>query len=155
MSEKDPITKKQYLYHKVPEEMMSNEAGQKVLFPLNVLEKKFPELYKVKVVKYKWSEQEDPEQKRKSVPDRFIPTLDATWGDVIHLTAIHPEDLKDALVEAGFEPQEMKFYQIDPELLDKENTTIYLYKEDVDDESPENFAPYDPEKLEEHAMISE
>ncbi len=133
----------------VPDDMKPEE-GPKVLYPLNILKEKFPELYQVKAEKYSGSEY------RRTIPEKLIPTLEkAAWGDVLQLTAIHPEDLKKALVEAGFSPQELKFYQVDPALLDPQKTTIYLYREDIEDESVENFAQFDPEKLAEHSGIPE
>lgn len=140
---------KQHLYHMVPEDIKLDEEGREVIYPLNILKEKFPELYQVKVEKYLDSEY------RKNLPEKLIPTLqDAVWGDVIQLTAIHPENLKKALVEAGYTPKEMKFYQIDPNLLDSDKTTIYLYREDLEEDDPKNFAQYDIEMLREHSVVS-
>ena len=134
----------------VPEDMKTNEEGKKVLYPLNMLNEKFPGLYEVEVEKYNSTEE------RKTIPERLIPTLEhAAWGDVIQLTAIHPTDLKKALVEAGFTPRELKFYQIDPELLDPKNTTIYLYQDGLEKESEESFSDYDSQQLSEHAVVPE
>lgn len=141
---------KQHLYHIVPDKMRSNEEGRKVLYPLHVLKDKFPDLHEVEVQKYDGSEY------RKNLPNTIIPTLEeAAWGDAIHLQAIHPEEIKKALVEAGFHPQELKFYQVDPALLDPEKTTIFLYRDDKEDDDPENYSEYDPEKLAEHSGMSE
>lgn len=141
---------KQHLYHMVPDDMKSDENGREVLYPLNMLKEKFPELYEVKAEKYSISEY------RKTIPEKLIPTLEkAAWGDVLQLTAIHPEDLKKALVEAGYDPKELKFYQVDPALLDPEKTTVYLYREDIEDEIGENFAAFDAEKLSEYSGVPE
>lgn len=141
---------KHYLYHMVPEGMKTDYEGQHILYPLNILKERFPELYQVNAAKYSGSEY------RKAIPGMLIPTLEAAaWGDVIQLSPIHPEDLKEALIEAGFEPREFKFYQIDPALLDPEKTTIFLYREDKEDEDPENFDTYSPEKIAEHAVVPE
>ena len=149
-------TPKQYLYHMVPEDMKPDQEGREILYPLNILKEKFPGLYEVKAGEYNISQSGDVEDKRKFVTKKLIPTLEnATWGDVLQLTAIHPRDLKKALVEAGFRPKELKFYQVDPELLDPEKTTIYLYREDVEDGSTENFTEYSPDNLDAHANIPE
>ena len=145
--EKSP---KQYLYHMVPEDMKPDEEGRQILYPLNMLKEKFPDLYEIEAEKYSSSDH------RRTIPKMLIPTLErAAWGDVLQLTAIHPEDLKEALVEAGFTPRELKFYQVDPDLLDPQKTTIYLYRENVGDESAENFSAYDAEKLVEHSRVPE
>ncbi len=138
---------KQYLYHRVPEDMTQNEEGKDVLYPLNVLKEKFPGLYEVKVQKYLDSDY------RKSIPNRIIPELNVTWGDVVQLTAVHPEDLKKELVKAGFEPKELKFYQIDPDLLNKEDTKIFLYKDDLDKDDMENYESYNSKDLEKHSIM--
>jgi hypothetical protein len=59
--------------------------------------------------------------------ENFIPTLECKWNDVLQFSPIHPEELKQAMIEAGVEPREMRFFQVDPDLLDPEKTTVYLY----------------------------
>lgn len=141
---------KQYLYHMVPDKMEANEEGKKILYPLNMLKEKFPGLYEVELEKY------NSDEKRKTVVERLIPTLEnAAWGDVVQLTAIHPKDLKKALVDAGLTPRELKFYQVDPDLLDPKNTTIYLYQDGFDKEGEESFSQYNPKELSEHAIVPE
>lgn len=134
---------KVYLYHMVPKDMQG-----KILHPLNVLKTEQPDLYLAKVGKY---------DDRKHVMDQFIPTLECKWNDVLHFSAINPEELKKSLIEAGMTPREMKFYQIDPSLLDPKQTTIYLYreKEKEDKMGVENFAEYNPEALHEHSTLPE
>ncbi len=134
----------------VPEDMKPDQEGKHVLYPLNILKEKFPGLYEVKVKKY------NSHEKRKNIPERFIPTLEnATWGDVVQLTAIHPEDLKKALADAGFKSREFKFYQIDPNSLDPKNTTIYLYRDGFEKESEDCFSEYDPKQLNKYSVVSE
>lgn len=141
---------KQYLYHMVPEDMKPNQEGRQVLYPLNMLKEKFPGLYEVKVQKY------NTHEKRKGIPERLIPTLEnAAWGDVVQLTAIHPKDLKKALIDAGFTPRKFKFYQVDPDLLDPKNTTIYLYRDGFEKEGEESFSEYNPRQLSEHSVVTE
>ena len=134
---------KTYLYHMVPAYMQGS-----VLHPLNSLKDTNPELYLSKAEKY---------EDRKHVMEQFIPTLECAWNDVLHFSAINPAELKQALVEAGMNPREMKFYQIDPSLLDPKQTTIYLYQEkrSEDKMNPKNFSEYDPEKLAEHSALSQ
>ena len=143
---------KQYLYHIVPDAMRLSEEGHPILYPLNIIKEKFPDLYEVEIKKYRDSEN----AKRQNIPLQIVPTLEqAAWGDVIQLSAIHPEDIKKALLEAGFSPRELKFYQVDPNLLDPQKTTIFLYRKDMEDIDPKNFAKFDPENLHEHAEVPE
>ena len=87
--------------------------------------------------------------------EQFIPTLECAWNDVLHFSAINPQELKQALVEAGMEPKEMSFYQVDPGLLDPKQTTIFLYRERVNEAnmSPDNFSDYDPEQLSAYSVL--
>ncbi len=130
-----------YLYHMVPEDMQGS-----VLYPLNSLKGINPGLYLSKASKYKG---------REEVMKNFIPTLECLWNDVLHFSAINPQELKQALVEAGMSPREWKFYQLDPNLLDPKQTTIYLYQEKDDEEKmdPSNFSEYNPEALDEHSVL--
>ena len=142
------MEKKLYLYHKVPEKMQG-----KVLYPLNGLEKVNLELYLKEIKKY-----DEGHPDRKNIPGQYIPKLDCKWGDILQLTAIHPEELKKALVEAGFkDSKELKFYQIDPEILDSQKTIVYLYKDTPEESVPysENFIDYDSNNLEQHTVIAE
>lgn len=145
---------KQYLYHAVPEPMIENS-----LHPLNTLKnpqdlaiedtvkEALKEAYATAVHKYENSEY------RKTITEKGIPPLNCKWGDVLQFSPVHPQLLKDALKAQGFDPKEMKFYQIDPELLNSENTTIYLYNEDKD--APDVFAEYDPKNLEQYSQLTE
>lgn len=135
---------KKYLYHMVPKDLRGN-----VLHPLNDLQNIHPDLYLAKVTKY---------QGRESVMEKIIPTLECKWNDVLFFSPVDPKELKDALVEAGMEPREMSFYQIDPELLDPSKTTIYLFNRDLPPEQIDtlvNYTEYNPKDLEKHSKIPE
>jgi len=142
-NQKKIIKEKTFLYHMIPADMQGA-----VLRPLNSLKDENPELYLSKAEKYK---------DRKHVMEQFIPTLECAWNDVLHFSAINPQELKQALVEAGMEPIEMKFYQIDPSLLDPNQTTIYIYQEKASNDkmNPKNFAKYDLDTLAEHSTLSQ
>jgi hypothetical protein len=143
-----PRPEKQYLYHGVPD----NIAGTH-LHPLNTM--KNPEkleieeeikealkkVYEAEMGKYQ-------SEYRRTIPNKEIPPLNCTWGDVLQFSPVHPALLKEALELQEFHPQEMKFYQIDPALLSSENTTIYLFNDDKN--APDKFA-----KLEEFSKLTQ
>ena len=143
-----------YLYHAVPSEVAGDH-----LHPLNILKNpenleveeevkaKLKKIYEAEVAKYST-------ENRAGLPEKEIPPLNCTWGDVLQFSPVHPQALKDALLEAGFSPKESRFYQIDPNLLRSEDTTIYLYN-DRSDGKPDVFEKYDPENIEEYSKISE
>jgi hypothetical protein len=142
-----------YLYHAVTPDMVGTH-----LHPLNTLKnpeelevedeikEKLKQVYEQEIAKY------DTES-RDRIPEKEIPPLNCTWGDVLQFSPVHPQLLKDALIAAGFQPRESQFYQIDPKLLASEDTAIYLYKK-PGDETPDAFAKYDPESLEEYSKLT-
>lgn len=134
---------KKYLYHMVPGDMVGS-----TLHPLNDLREINPDLYLSKAMKY---------SKRPEVMKQFIPTLECLWNDVLHFSAIDPVELKKVLVEAGREATEMKFYQVDPDLLDPEKTTICLFRREFQNDrmNTKNFSDYDTSKIKEHSELPE
>lgn len=124
-----------YLYHRVPINLTGN-----ILYPLNQLKEKFPDLYRVNVSKYKW---------REFVKDRKIPFLDCFWNDVIHLTPVHPKEAYGEIRKYDESVPKIKFYKIPADMLDPQNTIIYLYqhKENKDKMNPDDFIPYSPEEV--------
>lgn len=125
-----------HLYHMVPQEMEGT-----ILYPLNVLKRKNPELFKKHFKKY---------EGREHVTEQFIPTLNCLWNDVLHFTAVDPHEVKNALLEAGRKDiPELKFYRIDPNLFDPKLTTVYLYAQTKkeDDMKEENFEQYIPSEV--------
>jgi hypothetical protein len=133
-----------YLYHWVPDDMEGN-----TLYPLNVLKEKYPQLYDKKAGRYTG---------REEVMKWFIPNLNCFWNDVLHLSAIHPKVVKEALKEAGYKGEHMtKCYQIDPHLLNPENTIVYLYNSEAIDGQfdPDNFVAFNPDEIEKYSTIPE
>lgn len=117
-----------------------------VLYPLNTLRDTHPELYTSKAKKY---------EGREHVMDQHILTLNCVWNDVLHFTAIDPTVLKQVLVDAGWSPIEMKFYQIDPRLLDPKKTTVWLNpkKNEANSMDPSFFEKYNPKTLDQYSTI--
>lgn len=125
-----------YLYHWVPEDMQGE-----MLYPLNTLKDIYPDLYKEEASKYVG---------REHIMQQRIPILDCLWNDVLHFSAVHPSEVKEALFAAGrTKPYNTKFFQIDPHLLDPKNTIVYLYKHMVmsDKLKEDNFAAYNPDDI--------
>lgn len=121
-----------YLYHRVPDNMKGH-----ILYPLNSLKDKFFDVYEKEVQKYKG---------REFLLGVRIPILDCLWNDVLHLTAVHPSEVKQALVSAGREDNfQMRYYCIDPEALDLSKAVVYRYlQEGLEDITREdNFCRFD------------
>ncbi|QQR78147.1 MAG: hypothetical protein IPJ68_03620 [Candidatus Moraniibacteriota bacterium] len=131
-----------YLYHKVPKELEGN-----ILYPLNQLETLLPRTFEKEKEKYRG---------REMLLQVKIPFLDCLWNDVLHLTAVPPVEIKKALIEAGRTPDfNMNCFQIDPAMLEAENTVIYLYTQnslqDISEEN--NFRPYDATKISQYSEV--
>jgi hypothetical protein len=125
-----------YLYHRIPEKLEGT-----VLYPLNALKEIYPDIYKKEAQKYIGREQ---------ITQQRIPALDCLWNDVLHFTAVHPQEVKQALIEAGRTKDfTMSYYQIDPHMLDPKLSIVYLYAHTNKDKSkePENFEPYNSDDI--------
>jgi hypothetical protein len=131
-----------FVYHGVPKSLEGS-----ILYPLNILKDKYPEVYTKEASKYAG---------REHVRELEIPALDCLWNDVIHLSAIPPKDLKKALVDAGMdESVRMRFYQIDPESLNPENCIVYINNKKGGSVASEAFAPYNQEDLPNYSALKQ
>lgn len=133
-----------YLYHRVPQDLEGT-----ILYPLNTLKEKYPKLYEKKTEKYVG---------REFIMQKRIPLLNCLWNDVLHLTAVHPQEIRQALIEAGKKDiLPMSFFQINPHSLKKEKTIIYLYLHDYVSKKgeiqAENFTSYDPENIAQYTLL--
>ncbi len=131
-----------YLYHWVPDNMKGD-----VLYPLNVLKNIDTDIYAAAASKY---------EGREKLMEYVIPDLNCLWNDVIHLSAVHPSEIKKALTEAGRKKIfSRQYFEIDPHLLDPQNTVVYLYKNsNVLKKTMEgNYEKFDPDTLKKHSVI--
>lgn len=114
------------------------------LYPLNELKNVYPDRYEVEKSKY---------EGREAVMRQRIPFLNCLWNDVLHLTAVHPRDIKEALsTERNF-----KAFVINPHSLDMEKTVVYLYqyKDTALKMNKKNFTQYNPDSIEQYAQLPE
>lgn len=131
-----------YIYHSVPKDMRGAQ-----LFPLNILREVQPHIYEIEVAKYAG---------REHVREQRIPILDCFWNDVLHFSAIHPSQIKEALIEAGITKAfDIEFFEIEPHLLDPQNTIVYLYRHHTleDKFKEENFAKYKPHDIAQYSLL--
>ncbi len=133
-----------YLYHSVPKNLQGN-----VLYPLNTLKEKYPNIYEQQISKYLG---------REHITQQKIPILNCLWNDVLHFSAVNPKEIKQALIEAGRNPDfTMSYYQVKPKLLEPKNTIIYLYAQtnNKDKMNGGNFAPYNPNEIARFSVIQQ
>lgn len=131
-----------YLYHIVPKSIIGN-----ILYPLNSLKDIYPDIYEERLKNYAG---------RESIMQHWIPFLNCLWNDVLQFSAVDPKEVKQALIDAGRYPDfNMTCYQVDPKLLNPENTIVYLYAhENIKDKlMRENFTAYDPEDVSKYSAM--
>ena len=129
------------LYHLVPEDVRGD-----TLHPLGELRVRFPDVYE-----RAWRKYAD----REHVPSQPVPILGCRWMDVLHLTPVHPVELKEALEPLGLE-YPRRFYEVDPLLLDPDRTVIFA--QPIDDPRSNRFSPahwhrYDGELVRRHREL--
>jgi hypothetical protein len=119
-----------------------------ILYPLNELKGIYPNIYAEAIEKYTG---------RESVMEQRIPRLDCLWNDVVHLSAVHPKVVDDALIELGSHLPARRFFVIDSHSLENEKTIVYLYQHHTRAEklTLTNFTKYDPNDLEKLAVLPE
>jgi hypothetical protein len=123
------------LYHLKPKNLQGD-----ILYPLNTLKEKHPEAYDKAIAEYIG---------REDIPQKQIPLLNSTWGDVIHFSAVHPEEVKNALVEAGHTYYfDTEHFEIDPRIIDPKNAIVY-----IENEKGDSFTPYDPNELDKFSSL--
>jgi len=117
----------------------------KTLHPLSSLKGQYPDVYEEHIKKY---------EGRKHITETFIPQLECYWGDVIHLSAVHPQKLVETLHTAGVDKQ-FSYFEIDAGALDPKKTIIYLNtaKEGKRTVTKDDFVPFDAETVGEWGYI--
>jgi hypothetical protein len=142
------VNQGRYVYHRVPPDLRGT-----VLYPLNRLKERFPDLYETLQQNY---------ATRRDIAALRIPPLDnCLWNDVLFFSPIHPARFQSALAEAGHTLPSpwRRYYQINARLLNSASTVLYRSSEtywaghfDVEKASVQiglDCAPFDPELLDE------
>lgn len=93
---------------------------------------------------------------REHVVSDFIDVLNATWADVLQFSPVHPQQIKDALIKAGYTPHEMHFYEIDATALNKENSALCLFEySDEEKKFNKKYQNYDPSTINQYRNLPE
>jgi len=114
-----------------------------VLYPLNKLRHRLPEVYAAHVQKY---------ADREILLEREIPQLNCLWNDVLHFSPVHPYKIRTALLAAGFEIKTLRWFELDPVAcgINAQNTIIYLSPPRARGDfslQTQDFEPYSVAKL--------
>ena len=105
----------------------------KVLYPLNQLKAIYPEQYEDEVKKY---------EGRERLLTAEVPPLHCLWNDVIHMTAVAPDELRANLALADLSYPQREWFKIPVSKIIGENSIAFIYRRDKNLEP--NFKDYEP-----------
>jgi hypothetical protein len=130
------------IYHRVPQYLTGT-----VLYPLNVLREKYPDLYAARQKHHEF---------QPHVLDSSVPKLGCFWDDLLHFTALNPMQISKALQTLGYKLS-LRYYEIDAAKLDPEKSIVYLNspKEPGETTKISDFVPFNPDEVEKLAYIPE
>lgn len=113
-----------FVYHRKPPNLIGT-----ILYPLNQLKPKLPEVYENAVKKY---------QGREWLLNVMIPPLGCLWNDVLHFSLMHPSVIYKSLLDAGFTDsnKELLWFSIPLKDALSQPSTLYL-----------NTRPWQDEKI--------
>lgn len=130
-----------YLYHMVPKQLQGES-----LVPLSDLQSEHPQTYAEAAAKY---------EGREHLMEQKIPTLGVKWNEVLHLTAVSPHEIKQALIEAGGQTSEMEWYKIPKSAISAEQTVVYSGESPGGHITDEEVKAYDENDLPGYAKLFE
>jgi hypothetical protein len=102
------------LYHRVPK----NFRGV-TLYPLNQLKLLHPDLYDSFVANYRG---------RESVMEQIVPIFNCKWNDVLFLSPVAPDLIRQARLEEGIESNSGTAFMIESENLDPDKLLLYRHR---------------------------
>jgi hypothetical protein len=128
-----------HLYHHVPKKQVGD-----LIYPLNQLEVKLPDIYKKQFAKYDSIKEKDLE----------IPGF-GYWNDCVNLMPVNPGLVKKELEKYGHDTSwEWRFYLIDPEMLDVSKLIIMIMN-DNNGALERTFLPFSEEDFNDYCQIDE
>lgn len=128
-----------YLYHHVPQGQIGS-----VLYPLNQLKEKYPDIYKKQFAKYD------------NIKEKDVYIADfGYWNDCINLMPVRPDLVKEELEKYGHDTNwDWTFYRIDAAQLDT-SKLIILVMTDSDGKLERKFMPFTKEAFGVYCHIGE
>jgi hypothetical protein len=108
-----------------------------VLYPLNELKEREPEVWRREAAKY---------EGRDYVLEEPVPPLGCLWNDVLHLSTVHPAEVVAALEAVGLQPLRRRAFRVDAGTLDPSRAVIFLNRradvsDRIDESQWESFEP--------------
>lgn len=119
-----------------------------VLYPLNTLQTIYPDIYHAHKTKY---------EGREEMMGFIIPRLNCLWNDVLHFSAVHPKEVKDAIAQAGGRSDyTLSCYEIDSNQLELDKVVVYLYSTpniNLNMTTESEFVSFDPKDIEKYSHL--
>lgn len=130
-----------YVYHRVPKNMIGT-----MLYPLNELKRLYPEIYDAQVKKY---------EGRERLLTAEVPPLNCLWNDVLHLTAVSPQELKANLAKANIELPSVPWFKIPASSIVGENSIAFTYRRDLNNAIPifKEYEVFDPHRIDMYRAV--
>jgi len=131
-----------YLYHRVPSKMTGS-----ILYPLNVLKEKYPDVYAEHVEKYRG---------REELLTTEVPPLKCLWNDVLHFTAVEPQTLKANLAKANIKLSSVAWFRVPVSLIQVDKSIAFTYRRDIDVmPSFKEYEKFDPTRMKIYRNVPE
>jgi hypothetical protein len=124
------------IYHILPKQFVGP-----TLYPFNQLKDVLPDIFTQQATKYRG---------RDELLEYRIPILDCYWNDLLHLSAIHPAQIRGAMEASGMVWKMSEWFEIDVEKLDlnESNATIFTAPFRLQGAMQEqDFIPFNVERL--------
>ena len=128
-----------YLFHHIPHKQVGD-----VIYPLNQLKEKYPDIYKQQYAKYDAINEKDVE----------IPGF-GYWNDCVNLMPVNPGLVKKELEKYGNDTNwDWIFYKIEPKNLES-SKPIIMVMSDTDGILKRDFIPFSDETYQKYCHIGE
>ena len=130
------------LYHLIDQPIRGN-----ALYSLYDLKDRYPDLFEIYLKKY-------TERNRVFILDVPVPHLECRWSDCVFLSAIHPQQITEALHTVTGQRQPFGYFEIPITNLATEKLVRYSGR-GFNDKQPEDFRPFNPEMIEAGSSLPE
>lgn len=124
------------VYHIMPKHFLGP-----MLYPFNQLQEALPDVFAEQVTKYRG---------RDELLEYRIPFLDCYWDDLLHLSAIHPAQIRGAMEASGMAWKMNYWFEIDVEKLALNETNAAIFTAPFRTQGAmqdQDFIPFNGERL--------
>lgn len=124
------------VYHILPNHFVGS-----ILYPFNQLREALPDVYLEQATKFRGHD---------DLLQYQIPVLDCYWNDLLHLSAIHPAQIRGAMEASGMIWRMAEWFEIDVQELDLNESNAAIFTAPFRLQGPmddQDFIPFTIERL--------